>query len=163
MKPEEALLRALARTGMTVACAESCTGGLICKKLTDVPGASSHVLGGAVTYTNEMKVKLLGVSRETLDKHTAVSRETVLEMAAGICQLTGADLGLAVTGYAGPGDSPEQPAGHIWIGVCLAGECDARLLPRHFGTDRSRNREAAAEFALALGLETIQENVNGTL
>lgn len=162
MKPEEALLRALARTGQTVACAESCTGGLICKKLTDVPGASACVLGGAVTYTNEMKTRFLGVRPETLETDTAVSEQTAMEMAAGICRFTGADLGLAVTGYAGPDDSPEAPAGLIWIGVCLGERCFAKRLPRHFGPDRAKNREAAAEYALALGLETIKENENGT-
>ena len=162
MRPEEALLAVLTERSMTVACAESCTGGLICKKLTDVPGASACVLGGAVTYTNEMKRKLLGVHRETLETHTAVSEQTALEMAAGICRVTGADLGLAVTGYAGPGDSPEAPAGLIWVGICLGGTARAMRLPRHFGPDREANREAAAAFALSWALELIKENEHGT-
>jgi nicotinamide-nucleotide amidase len=162
MKPEEALLQTLRRTGLTVDCAESCTGGLICKRLTDLPGASAHVLGGAVTYTNEMKKRFLGVGPETLETYTAVSEQTALEMAAGICRVTGADLGLAVTGYAGPDSSPEAPAGLIWIGVCLGERCFAKRLPRHHGPDRAKNRESAADYAMALGLETIKENEDGT-
>ncbi len=107
----------LARGGHKLATAESCTGGWIAKALTDVPG-SSDVLGyGIVSYSNEAKQSLLGVSAATLAEHGAVSEATVREMAAGALDLSGADLAVAVSGVAGPGGgSDEKPVGTVWFG-----------------------------------------------
>lgn len=100
----------------TLAVAESCTGGLIASRLTDIPGSSAYFWGGVVSYSNEAKERLLGVSSETLQKHGAVSSECALEMAAGICRLSGADYGIAVTGIAGPdGGSDDKPVGTVHV------------------------------------------------
>ena len=97
--------------------AESCTGGWIGKVITDVPGSSSWYLGGAITYSNELKRSLLGVNAETLTTHGAVSDATVLEMAAGALDRLGGDIAVAVSGIAGPeGGMPGKPVGTVWIG-----------------------------------------------
>jgi nicotinamide-nucleotide amidase len=103
--------------GLEFATAESCTGGWIAKSLTDVAG-SSDVLGyGVVSYSNEAKQALLGVRAETLEVHGAVSEATVIEMATGILELSGADLAVAVSGVAGPGGGTEEkPVGTVWFG-----------------------------------------------
>lgn len=107
----------LREAGLEFATAESCTGGWIAKSLTDIPG-SSDVLGyGVVSYSNEAKQSLLGVRAETLEVHGAVSEATVIEMATGILELSGADLSVAVSGVAGPGGgSDEKPVGTVWFG-----------------------------------------------
>ena len=110
-------LAALARRGWRVALAESCTGGWIAKALTDVPGSSAGFEAGYVTYANRAKQAALGVSADTLARHGAVSRETVLEMAAGARARSGAEVALAVSGVAGPdGGSAEKPVGLVWFG-----------------------------------------------
>lgn len=141
--------RALARAGWTVALAESCTGGLVAKRLTDVPGSSAYFLGGVVAYSNEAKAALLGVSEETLRRHGAVSAETAVEMALGAVRRFGAALGVSVTGIAGPGGgSEEKPVGLVFIG-CAAGE---RALARRFQFtgNRDRVRQYTAMAALDL-------------
>ena len=108
---------------MTLSVAESCTGGLIGDKLTNVPGSSRYFLGGAVAYGNDSKVKFLGVSPHTLEKQGAVSHETVREMAQGIRQNVKTDLGLAVTGIAGPdGGTKEKPVGTVYIGLATGND-----------------------------------------
>jgi len=126
---EEAVGRLLAERGLTVAVAESCTGGLIAHRLTNVPGSSRYFLGGVVAYANEVKERMLGVRPETLRQHGAVSRETALEMARGVRRLLGADIALSATGIAGPaGGTPEKPVGLVY--VALAAE-DCERCERH--------------------------------
>lgn len=117
--PEVLLCNTLIEKGMKVSTAESCTGGLIAAKITAVPGASECFDCGVVTYSNEQKEKLLGVSRKTLGGYGAVSEQTALEMCKGSKNISGADIAVSVTGIAGPGGgTPEKPVGTVWIGVC---------------------------------------------
>jgi len=112
------LVEFLIEKKLTISTAESCTGGLIAKLITDVPGSSEVVIGGIVSYSNEMKLKWLGVQRKTLEKFGAVSEQTVGEMLDGIRKETGSDLAIAVSGIAGPtGGTPEKPVGTVFIGV----------------------------------------------
>jgi nicotinamide-nucleotide amidase len=138
--------------GLTLATAESCTGGLIGHRLTNVPGSSDYYLGGVTAYANEAKVRLLGVRPETLAEFGAVSQETVLEMARGVRQALGASIGLSVSGIAGPGGgSPEKPVGLVWIGLSTDGNELARQT--FWSDDRLQVKEQAAEAALALLVE----------
>ena len=115
---EHATVTALRQKGLTVALAESCTGGLTAKRLTDVPGASEVFSCGLVTYSNEMKQNLLGVSADTLSKFGAVSEQTALEMAQGVRRVSGADIGVGITGIAGPdGGSEQKPVGLVYVAV----------------------------------------------
>lgn len=115
----------LTQKGVTVAVAESCTGGLIAKRLTDIAGSSRYFMGGVVAYDNTVKSGLLGVPTATLAKHGAVSREVAVSMAQGIRHITGSELGLAVTGIAGPeGGSPQKPVGLVYIALAASdGTC----------------------------------------
>lgn len=120
MHPYEAELLAfdLGLRHKTMCCAESCTGGLISAAMTDMAGSSEFFLGSAVTYSNEAKMKLLGVREQTLADHGAVSEETASEMALGAAALFGADYSVAVTGIAGPGgETPTKPVGLVYIAV----------------------------------------------
>ena len=118
---ESVLVRLLTESRETLALAESCTGGFIAHRITNVPGASVVFLGGLVTYSNEAKQKFLGVRPETLAAHGAVSEATVREMAEGARTRVGADYALAVTGIAGPGGgTPDKPVGTAWIGLATA-------------------------------------------
>lgn len=120
MHPYEAELLAfeLGLRHKTMCCAESCTGGLIGAAMTDMAGSSEYFLGSAVTYSNEAKMKLLGVREQTLADHGAVSEETASEMALGAAAMFGADYSVAVTGIAGPGGkTPTKPVGLVYIAV----------------------------------------------
>ena len=141
------LIELLTREGLTVATAESCTGGLIAKYLTDVPGASRVYAGGAVTYTNEAKMTLLGVSRATLDTHTEISAACALEMACGIRARLGTDIGVATTGLAGPGGgTPACPVGTVYLAVVTgtAQWCEDLAWPSTLSREEIRERTAAA-------------------
>ena len=126
---EEAAIRHLRQKGLTLATAESCTGGLCAKRITDLAGCSDVFLGGCVTYANEAKTELLGVKRETLDAHGAVSEETAREMAKGVRERLGASVGTATTGIAGPGGgTPEKPVGTVFVAISTQrGEVVRRL------------------------------------
>jgi nicotinamide-nucleotide amidase len=125
---EEVIGRLLMEKQQTLALAESCTGGYISHRVTRIAGSSAYYYGGAVTYSNEAKIQFLGVRPETLKEHGAVSRETALEMSAGIKQRTGADVGLSVTGVAGPtGGSAAKPVGTVWLSIAQAGRHEAKL------------------------------------
>jgi PncC family amidohydrolase len=108
----------LRQRGLRLAVAESCTGGLIGHRLTNIPGASTYYMGSITAYAYESKVRLLNVHWETLETFGAVSRETVLEMARGVRHALAADIGLSVSGIAGPGGgTPQKPVGLVWIGI----------------------------------------------
>jgi nicotinamide-nucleotide amidase len=122
---EEVVVRRLA--GQTLATAESCTGGLIANRITNVSGASNVFLTGYVAYSNESKVKLLGVREETIAQHGAVSEEVCREMAEGCRQRAGTDFALATTGIAGPtGGTPEKPVGLVYIGLATPTRTDVK-------------------------------------
>jgi PncC family amidohydrolase len=116
----------LRRRGLRLAVAESCTGGLVSHLITNVPGSSTYFMGGVIAYAYEAKVRLLGVSWRTLEKYGAVSQETVLEMASGARKALAADVGIAISGIAGPGGgTPEKPVGLTWIGLSTEGGDEA--------------------------------------
>src|SRR3989304_5781049 len=117
-KLEEVVGKLLTERKMTLALGESCPGGLVGHRLTNVPGSSSYVLGGIVAYSNEAKERLLGVRHETLEEQGAVSPETAIEMARGARAALGADVGLSVTGIAGPGGgTPDKPVGLVYVAL----------------------------------------------
>jgi PncC family amidohydrolase len=153
--PEVVAGELLLQKGQHLAVAESCTGGLICHRLTNVPGSSAYFRGGVVAYAYEVKVGLLGVQWKTLDTFGAVSRETVLEMAHGVRRALAADFGLAVSGVAGPGGgTPEKPVGLVWIGFSAA---DQELAWEFVAAgDRLSNKEQFAEKALGYLVQTLQ-------
>ncbi len=126
---ERVLVDRLHEKKLTLSAAESCTGGLISKRITDIAGCSDVFLGGCVTYTNDVKQKLLGVSAATLDRFGAVSAETALEMARGVRERTGSDIGISATGIAGPGGGSDQtPVGTVFLGISSSdGESWRRL------------------------------------
>jgi PncC family amidohydrolase len=114
----EDVIRLLKSRGQTVATAESCTGGRLAAALTATAGASGYFRGGVVSYSNDVKIDVLGVSRETLEQHGAVSKAVARQMATGVRRLTGADWAVATTGIAGPGGgSAEKPVGTLWVAV----------------------------------------------
>jgi len=148
-KPLEAIIEYCKKEKLTLAVAESCTGGAAAKQITDVAGVSSIFLGGAVTYANSAKEKYLGVKASTLETHGAVSRETAVQMAAGVCHQLGADIGLSFTGIAGPtGGSDQKPVGTVFIGLHDARSNDTRVarFVFPFGRERFRNAAVACGF-----------------
>lgn len=148
----------LSEEHLTMAAAESCTGGLIGKLMTDMAGSSDYFKGSGVTYWNSAKEKVLGVSSETLEAHTAVSRETALEMAAGARKLYDTDIAVSTTGYAGPGKGERgESAGLVYIGV--AGAAGTEVHEEHFKGDRRSVRYAAAEKALFYAAEYIRHHL----
>jgi PncC family amidohydrolase len=141
--------------GLRLVLAESCTGGLLGSRITDVSGSSEYFLGGVVAYAYEAKVDLLGVSWDTLNTRGAVSGETVLEMARGIRNLMKADIAISVSGIAGPdGGTPEKPVGTTWIG--LISEDGEWAKKYQFSADREGNKAMAVDAALTLLLDYLQ-------
>jgi nicotinamide-nucleotide amidase len=133
---------------LTLAVAESCTGGMLGERLTNIPGSSDVFLGGVIAYHNDVKKELLGVTANDLEKYGAVSEAVALQMAAGIRERTGADVGVSVTGIAGPGGgTPEKPVGSMWVAV-HASEAKARRF--HVGGDRAEIRQRGAQAALEM-------------
>lgn len=133
----------------TVSCAESCTGGNIAHKITLVPGSSSYFLGGVVSYSNEVKAKVLSVPQEYIDKYGAVSRPVVEAMASGVRRLTGSEYAVATSGIAGPGGgTADKPVGSVWIAACNSERTVSRLF--HFYGGRSEVIESATKAALDL-------------
>lgn len=143
------LLRA---RNLNLAVAESCTGGLVAHRITNIPGSSEYFLGGVVAYAYEAKVALLHVSWDTLRTYGAVSRETVIEMARGVRTALGANISVSVSGIAGPaGGMPDKPVGTTWIGLSTNDGDWARKY--NWGGDREENKEASAEAALQFVLD----------
>ena len=151
---EETVVELLKEKGKTVTTAESCTGGLVAGRLLNVPGASSVYMEGYITYSNEAKEKLLGVSHSTLEQCGAVSKETACEMAEGAAKAAGADLAISVTGIAGPdGGTKEKPVGLVYVGCYADGE--ARAYEFHFTGNRAKNRESTVAKALTILREAL--------
>lgn len=124
---ESVVLKLLQQKKMTLSLAESCTGGLIASRLTDVPGASASLMCGVVSYSNESKIKLLGVKEETIRNYGAVSSQTAEEMAVGAKRISGTDIGVSITGIAGPdGGSTEKPVGLCYIGIAIGNAVKAQ-------------------------------------
>ncbi len=147
---EEQAVRLLKEKNLTVATAESCTAGYIAKRITDIPGASSVFKHGIITYANEVKEKALGVSHRTLSEHGAVSEETAREMAAGIRRVTGADIGISVTGFAGPDADEEGKAPGLIYTALDAEDCRICHKIETGRNDREYNRYVAASRAINL-------------
>lgn len=156
---EQRVVELLKENGLKIATAESCTAGYIPKRITDIAGASGVFEFGAITYSNEMKTKVLGVKTETLEKYGAVSEQTAREMAAGIRRVTGADIGISVTGIAGPGsDGTDKPVGLCFIAL----DAEDRKMCEKIETgknDREYNRYVTASRALNLARIYIEEKI----
>jgi len=144
---EFTVARMLLERGLTIAVAESCTGGLISNLLTNISGSSKYYERGLISYSNASKVEILKVSEDTITQHGAVSLEVARQMAEGIKSISGTDLGLASTGIMGPaGGSPDKPVGLVYIGLCDDKVCTAKKF--QFGEDRYLNKQRAAQTAL---------------
>ena len=154
---EELAHKTLTERGLTLATAESCTGGNIARLLTAQAGSSAYFKGGIVAYSNEVKERALGVQHSTLEAHGAVSEETVREMAEGVRECLGADLAIATTGIAGPtGGTPEKPIGTVWVAVASAQGTETKLLQlgstrRQQNIDRTTNQAFAMLIRLIMG------------
>jgi nicotinamide-nucleotide amidase len=145
----DSLANILKERSLTISVAESCTGGLIGHTLTNEPGSSDYFLGGVVSYSNQSKVDLLGVSTETIREHGAVSNKTAKEMASGVRQRFGTDIGLSVTGIAGPdGGTDEKPVGTVFMGLSFEDKIFSQEY-RFKGT-REEIKQECANMALEL-------------
>lgn len=154
--PEQLLSDLLREKKMTLAAAESCTGGLFSKRMTDLSGASEIYHGGVVSYVNEVKANVLGVSRETLDRFGAVSAETAGEMAAGVRRICGSDLGISFTGVAGPNkDDRGNAVGTVYVGIVTNEKTYVNLLRLEGDRDTIRT------LAVDRGLEWLCEILAG--
>ena len=146
----------LAERKLKLATAESCTGGLVGHRLTNVPGSSGYFQGGIIAYSYEAKERLLGVHHDTLYEHGAVSAETALEMARGARKALGTDIGIAVTGIAGPGGGlPGKPVGLVYI--ALSARTYERVERFVWNSDRESNKMQSAEVALAMLKEFLEQ------
>ena len=156
---QELIHAMLTESGRTLAVAESCTGGTIAARFTAMPGASAYFLCGVVSYSNESKIKVLGVDPGTLERHGAVSEATAREMAEGARRMSGADFAVATTGIAGPtGGTDEKPVGTVWMAVATPRGTVA--VCRQCGTDRGQIIDRASSQAIALLREEIVEIKN---
>lgn len=154
---EQVVVQEMTARGLTLATAESCTGGLMGKRITDVPGASACYLGGVVSYQNEVKENLLGVRHETLITKGAVSEDTACQMAQGVRKALGADIGISTTGVAGPGGgTPEKPVGLIYVGISTGDKTWAvRILrPR-------QSRESLRRLASSTAFDLVRRHLEG--
>lgn len=146
---EQVIGKLLTKKKLKIAVAESCTGGLIADRITNVPGSSNYFERGVIAYSNQSKVDLLGVPQELIEKHGAVSREVAEAMAEGVRKISSANIGISTTGIAGPtGGTPEKPLGLVWIGY--SDNKGTFALKFNFGEDRLRVKERAAQAALEL-------------
>ena len=150
------LAEVLADQGLTLATAESCTGGGLSHLLTSIPGASAFFIGGIIAYQNDIKEKFLGVSQATLVDHGAVSSPTAGAMAEGCRNRFGTDIAVSITGIAGPGGgSPEKPVGRVFVAVAI--DQRTRVVEHTFPGNREQVRAAAIDAALDLILEAIAD------
>ena len=152
---EQRVHEILTSRSLTLAVAESCTGGTIAAKFTALPGASAYFLAGVVAYANDIKRSVLGVSAESLTRYGAVSEQVAREMAEGVRRMAGADYAIATTGIAGPtGGSPEKPVGTVWMAVATPSKTIAIM--RNSGTDRSQIISRASAYAIELLYEDLK-------
>ena len=146
----------LLKAKKTIACAESCTGGLLLGRLTAVPGSSAYVQGGIVSYSNQVKMEQLGVESQVLADFGAVSPQTAIQMAEGVRERLHVDIGTGITGIAGPGgDTPDKPLGLVYIAV--AGSNGTEVSRNVFAGDRQRVRWSATEKALSMVGEYLEK------
>jgi PncC family amidohydrolase len=152
---EEILHETMRARRLTLATAESCTGGLVSDRITNISGSSEYFPGGVVAYSYEAKASLLGVSWETLNAHGAVSEETVLEMARGVRKLFNTDIGVSVSGIAGPtGGLPDKPVGTTWFGLATnTGEWARRFI---WDGNREQNKHHSSEAALQFVVDYLE-------
>jgi len=149
MNLEENIVKELQRRSYTVTTSESCTGGLLAGRILNVSGASAVYNEGYITYSNEAKERLLGVTRKTLETYGAVSRQTAKEMAEGVAKAAHANVGLSTTGIAGPGGgTPDKPVGLVYVGCTINGQTEVEEC--RFHGNREENRKQAVEAALKL-------------
>ncbi len=147
----------LLERGWQLGVAESCTGGLLAHRITNIPGSSAYFAGGFIVYSNEAKMHLLGVHAATLDTFGAVSPETVKEMAAGVRQRLGVQVAVSISGIAGPGGgTPDKPVGLTWVGLSMPGKELQKSAV--WSGDRLQNKEQSVHLAL----EILWEALNGT-
>ena len=147
----------LAARNLTIACAESCTGGLLTSRLTDIAGSSAYVMGSVVSYTNHIKESLVGVRHATLAAHGAVSAETAREMADGIRHAIGTDIGIGITGIAGPGGgTATKPVGLVFIAI--SADKGTIVRENHFTGTRTENKRASTEIALSMLVEYLSKH-----
>ncbi|MDH5186544.1 MAG: competence/damage-inducible protein A [candidate division WOR-3 bacterium] len=155
---EEVVGQILRKKKLTIATAESCTAGLVADRITDVPGSSEYFIGGVVAYSNEIKKLVCGVKQETLNKFGAVGKETVLEMAKGIKEHYKTDIGLSISGIAGPsGGTPKKPVGLVYFGIAM--KRSANFEERIFSGNRRMIKEKAAMAAIDLLRITLESGV----
>ena len=150
---------------LTLSAAESCTGGSFSAAVTSVPGASAVFIGGAVTYAAEMKIEMIGVSAETIKTYSVYSHETAVEMADGIRKVTGADIGIGITGLAGPdGGTKEMPVGTVFIAVSRGDDKASRKLKLYeeFAEGVLPDRKTVRELAVLKTLELVLEVLGKT-
>jgi PncC family amidohydrolase len=152
---EKDLVNILKINNLIITTAESCTGGMIASRIVNVPGASAVFKQGYITYCDEAKISMLGVSRQTIGKFFAVSAETASEMAMGGAKKANADVCISVTGVAGPDTEDGKPVGLVYIGVCILGSIHVREC--HFTGDRASIREQSAQHAMEYAVELLSE------
>ncbi len=155
MKAEERILRLMIEKSLKLSVAESCTGGLIASRITDIAGSSEYFDAGMVTYSNAAKIRFLGVPEELLIRHGAVSRETAESMAQGVRRATGSHVGLSVTGIAGPGGGSDlKPVGTVFIGISW--EEGVLVKGFLFKGDRKEIRQQASDAALQMVIDHLE-------
>jgi nicotinamide-nucleotide amidase len=155
------LIKLLSKKGLTIACAESLTGGMFQQEFTSIPGAGSFLKGGVVCYTNEAKANVLNVKKETIDLKGVVSRECAAELAENVADILKADIGISFTGVAGPDELESQPVGTVFIGIAMKGQ-PVRIEKLNLGGSREANRTRTVKSGCHFLIDCIQ-NANGVL
>ncbi len=159
IKQEQIIARFMFNKSMTISVAESCTGGLISSRLTDIPGSSAYIKENYITYSNDAKIKLLGVSRETLNQYGAVSEECAREMAEGLFKKVDCDISLVTTGIAGPeGYTDIKKIGLIYVGIKNKYTTQIKKIQINYPYKRKRMKFAFSQKALELLIDFINEN-----
>lgn len=160
-KTEQAVARILLKNSMTISTAESCTGGLISSRLTDIAGSSAYIKENYVTYANEAKIKLLNVSEKTLEQNGAVSEQCAIEMAEGLFEKTKCDIAIITTGIAGPdGGSAEKPVGTLYVGIKNKYQTKVKKFNLSPKIKRKTMKYAFSQCALEFLIEFLNESTN---